>query len=196
VTTSGRNWSEFERRSEVLDLTGNAKPDFASLTLGSLNFPTGTTVNSIDMIRRLAQTMKEKGIRPELEAFDLGMIGMAKYLERDGLIEGIKYFNLLLGNLGTVPATIGNLADLVHALPENSVWTAAGMGIFQLPMNVAAIVAGGGVRVGIEDSVYYDYNKTQLTTNEELVRRVVRIAEELQRPIATPEEARRLLGLE
>ncbi|UCD83824.1 MAG: GNAT family N-acetyltransferase [Deltaproteobacteria bacterium] len=196
VTTSGRNWSEFERRSEVLALTDNAKPDFASLTLGSLNFPTGPTVNSIDMIRRLAQTMKEKGIRPELEAFDLGMIGMAKYLERDGLIEGIKYFNLLFGNLGTVPATIGNLADLVHALPENSVWTAAGMGIFQLPMNVAAIVAGGGVRVGIEDSVYYDYNKIQLTTNEDLVRRVVRIAEELQRPIATPEEARRLLGLE
>ncbi len=196
VTTSGRDWSEFERRSEVLHLTGDAKPDFASLTLGSLNFPTGPTINSMDMIKRLAQTMKEKGIRPELEVFDIGMISLAKHLEREGLIGGPKYFNFLLGNLGTMPATIGNLAASIHALPDNSIWVAAGIGIFQLPMNVAAIVAGGGVRVGIEDSIHYDYTRTQLATNEDLIRRIVRIAEELQRPIATPEETRRLVGLE
>ncbi len=195
VSTSGRLWSEFEKRSEVLQLKGKAKPDMASLTLGSLNFPTGPSVNSMDMIQRLVQAMKENGIIPELEIFDSGMVDFAKHLERKGFIGGRKYFNLLLGSLGTLSATAGNLAALVASLPENSVWAGAGIGKFQLPMNVAAIAAGGGVRVGIEDSIYYDYGRTRLATNEELVRRVVRIAEELERPVATPAEARRMIGL-
>ncbi len=196
VTTSGRIWSDFERRTEVLHLTGMAKPDFASLALGSMNFPAGPSVNTPEMIERLAQTMKEKGIRPELEVFDLGMIGSAKYLERKGLIGGRKYFNLLFGNLGTMPATIGNLSTMVAALPSDSAWAAAGIDMFQLPMNVAAIVAGGGVRIGIEDAVYYDYSKTQPASNEQLVRRIVRIAEECQRPVATAAQARKMLGME
>ncbi|MFO7592425.1 MAG: GNAT family N-acetyltransferase [Pseudomonadota bacterium] len=195
VTTSGRNWSDFERRAAVLDLEGDAKPDMASLTLGSLNFQSGPSVNSIEMIEMLAMRMQERGIKPELEVFDLGMVNLAKYLERNGILRGRKYFNLLLGNLNTTPATISNLAALSEALPEDSVWAAAGLGQFQLPMNVAAVTAGGHVRVGIEDSIYYDYGKTQLATNESLVERVVRIAEEMQRPLATPSQARTLLGL-
>ncbi len=196
VSTSGRNWSEIERRAEVLSLTGLAKPDLASLTLGSMNFPTGPSVNSLDTIFRLAETMQANGIRPELEVFDVGMVGTAKLLERKGIVGGRKYFNLLLGNLGTIPATVGNLAMLVAALPDDSVWAAAGMGVFQLPMNVTAIAAGGGVRVGIEDSLHYDQGKTHLATNGELVRRVVRIAEELERSVATPAQARAMVGLE
>ncbi len=195
VSLSGRNWPEFEKRAEVLHLTGDAKPDMGSLTLGSLNFTSGASVNSMDMIIRLAQAMKEKGIRPELEIFDTGMISMAKYLERKKIIEGRKYFNLLLGNLGTLPATTGNLAAMVDALPDDSTWAAAGIGVFQLPVNAAAIVAGGGARVGIEDNLYYDYGKTRLATNEELVKRLVRIAGELQRPLATPDETRRMAGI-
>ena len=195
VSTSGRNWPEFERRSEVLHITGSAKPDMASLTLGSLNFPTGASVNAPDMIRKLAETMKEKDIKPELEVFDMGMIGFAKYLERKGVLEGRTYFNLLLGSLGSVHATIGNLSTLVAALPGNSFWVAAGIGMFQLPMNVAAIVAGGGVRVGIEDSIHFDYTRKKLATNVDLVRRVARIAEEMQRSIARPDEVRDLIGL-
>jgi len=195
VTCSGRDWSEFERRSEVLHLTGQAKPDMGSLTLGSLNFPTGPSVNSMEMIERLAATMIEKGIRPELEVLDMGMIGYAKYLERHGFISGRKYFNLLLGSLGQVPATIENLGLMVAALPDNSVWAAGGIGCFMFPMNVAAIVAGGGVRVGIEDGLYYDMKKTQLATNEELVRRLVRVAAEFERPVASPAEARQMVGL-
>ena len=196
ATTSGRNWKSFESRSEVLELTGKAKLDMASLTLGSLNFLTGTSVNSIDMIEQLAMKMKEKNIKPELEVFDYGMINLAKYLERHEIISGKKYFNILLGNINTAPATIGNLAMLVEALPEKSVWGAAGLGGFQLPMNTAAIVAGGHVRVGIEDSIYYDYQQMHLASNEALVKRVVRIAEELQRPLATAQEARYMMGLE
>ncbi|MFC1708226.1 GNAT family N-acetyltransferase [Planctomycetota bacterium] len=195
VSTSGRNWPDFERRSEVLQLEGLARPDMASLTLGSLNFPSGPSVSSPDMIRRLAALMAEKGIRPELEVFDPGMVGFAKYLERKGLIGGRKYFNILLGNLGTAPATMASLVSMVEALPEESTWAAAGIGVFQLPMNVAAIVAGGGVRVGIEDAIYYDYGRTRPASNEEAVRRLARIAAELQRPLATSAEARRMVGL-
>jgi uncharacterized protein (DUF849 family)/N-acetylglutamate synthase-like GNAT family acetyltransferase len=195
ATTSGRNWSDVERRSEVLELTGRAKPDMASLTLGSLNFLTGASVNSIDTIQQLVMKMKEKEIMPELEVFDYGMINLAKYLERHQLIEGKKYFNLLLGNLNSAPATIGSLSALSEALPENSVWAAAGLGRFQLPMNTAAIVGGGHVRVGIEDSIYYDYRQTQLASNETLVKRIVRISNELQREIATAREARSIIGL-
>jgi len=195
VSTSGRLWSEFEQRSEVLHLTGEAKPEMASLTLGSMNFPTGPSVNSMDVIQRLADVMKANDIVPELEVFDSGMVDFAKHLERKEFIGGRKYFNFLLGNLGSGPATVANLACLVRDLPGDSTWAAGGIGRFQLPMNVAAIVAGGGVRVGLEDSLHYDYRKSRLATNEQLVRRVVRIAEEIERPLATPAEARQMVGL-
>jgi uncharacterized protein (DUF849 family) len=124
------------------------------------------------------------------------MVAFAKYLERKGYISGRKYFNLLLGSLGQAPATVGSLATMVNSLPEHSFWAAAGLGVFQLPMNAAAIVAGGGVRVGIEDSAYYDAGKKRLASNEELVRRVVRIAEVLGRAPATPTETRCLAGID
>jgi 3-keto-5-aminohexanoate cleavage enzyme len=196
VTTSGRYWKEFEQRSGVLYLEGASKPDMASLTLGSLNFITGTSMNSIDMIERLAMTMKERNIKPEIEVFDTGMINLARYLERNNLISGRKYFNILLGNINTAPATIANLASLAGSLPENSVWAAAGLGQFQLPVNAAAIVAGGHVRTGIEDSIFYDYLREIPATNESLTKRVVRLAGEMQRPVATPEETRTMMGIE
>jgi len=178
VSTSGRMWSDFERRSEVLFLTDEAKPDMASLTLGSLNFLSGTSSNSIEMIEQLALLMKEKGIKPELEIFDTGMVNIAKYLERHHLIAGKKYFNILLGNINTASATIGSIDSIVRSLPANSLWSVGGLGRFQLPMNVASIIGGGHVRVGIEDSIHYDYNQNQLVSNEELVKRIVRIANE------------------
>lgn len=195
VTTSGRNWPDFERRSEVLLLKGAAKPDMASLTLGSLNFLTGPSNNAIHMVERLAMCMRENDIKPELEVFDTGMINLAKYLERHGILSGTKYFNLLLGNLNTAAATIGDLSHLIAALPEDSVWAAAGLGAFQLPMNVAAILAGGNVRVGLEDNIHYDAGRTRLATNVELVQRLVRINQEFERPLASCIQARAMLGL-
>jgi 3-oxoadipate:acetyl-CoA acetyltransferase len=195
ATTSGRGGISFEARSEVLHLTGDAKPDMASLTLGSLNFISGASVNSIDTVQRLSILMKEKNIMPELEVFDTGMINAAKYLERHNLIDGIKYFNILLGNLNTAPATIRDLSHIYSSLPDNSIWAAAGLGAFQLPMNMAAIIAGGNVRVGLEDNIYYDSARTKLTTNQELVERVVRVSNELGREISTPAQTRKTLGL-
>jgi len=195
ISTSGRNWGEIERRSEALYITGTGKPDMASLTLGSLNFPTGPSINSIEMITQLATIMKEQGIIPELEVFDSGMISLAKVLEANGVIEGKKYFNFLLGSLNSIPASIKDLDYLVSKIPENSTWAATGVGQFQLPINVAAIVMGGNVRVGLEDNIFYDYEKKQLATNVDLVKRLKRIANEIYRPIVTPEIARQMIGL-
>ena len=195
ATTSGRGGQSFEERSEVLQLTGTAKPDMASLTLGSLNFLSGASVNSLDTIQGLALMMKEKNIMPELEVFDTGMVNVAKYLERHNIISGVKYFNILLGNLNTASGTIDNLAHIYKSLPNNSLWAAGGLGSFQLPMNMTAIIAGGHVRVGLEDNIYYDSARTKLATNEELVKRIVRISNELERKISTPEETRKILCL-
>jgi uncharacterized protein (DUF849 family) len=195
VTTSGRVYKSFEQRSAVLEMEGDARPDFASLSLGSMNFPTEASINQPAMIERLAKRMAEKGIRPELEVFETGMINYAAYLSRKGILKGPMYFNLFFGLLGTMP---GRVVDIVHqasSLPEGCCWGAAGGGRFQLPVNTASMLMGGHVRVGLEDSLYYDYEKTQPATNEGLVKRVVRIADELGRPIAVPEEARRMLGI-
>jgi uncharacterized protein (DUF849 family)/N-acetylglutamate synthase-like GNAT family acetyltransferase len=195
VSCTGRNFPEFEKRTEVLHLTGASKPDMASLTLGSLNFVNGPSLNTVETIQGMAEIMKQKNIKPELEVFDLGMIAFATFLERKGYLEGTKYFNFMMGSLGQIPATIGNLAAMIRALPERSTWSVAGLGNFQLPMNVAAMIAGGGVRVGIEDYFYYDYNRTKLASNVDLVKRIVRIAGEIERKIATPKETRKLIGL-
>lgn len=195
ISTSGRDWPELERRSEALYITGKGKPDMASLTLGSLNFPTGPSINSIDMVSKLASIMNEKSIIPELEVFDSGMLNLAKVLEAKGILKGKKYFNLLFGSLNSIPASVKDLDYLVSKLPENSTWAAAGIGQFQLPINVAAIVMGGNVRVGLEDNIFYDYEKKQLATNEDLVKRLVRISKEIYRPIATPAEAHKMIQL-
>ena len=195
VTTSGRGGQSFEARSEVLHLTGSAKPDMASLSLGSLNFLSGASVNSLETIQRLAMLMKEKGIKAEMEVFDSGMVNTAKYLERHQIIDGIKYFNILLGNLNTAAATIDEIAHISSSLPQNSIWAVAGLGNFQLPMNMTSIIAGGHVRVGIEDNIYYDASQTKLATNKELVDRLVNFSHEIGRDISTARQTRSALGL-
>lgn len=195
ATTSGRDWPEFEKRSAVLYLDKSSRPDMASLTTGSLNFISGPSASSVTMIERLAMAMKEQGVKPELEVFDLGMINMIKYLERNQLVSGKKYVNILLGNINTTPATIQGMSTMVDQLPKDSIWAVAGLGQFQLPMNMASVVAGGHVRVGLEDNIYYDSRRKVLANNVELVKRIVRIAEELERPCASVDEARMMLGL-
>ena len=196
VTTSGREHNEFEKRSEVLELDGSAKPDMASLTLGSLNFPDKPSINTPEMIMKLASRMQEKGIKQELEIFDTGMINTAKYLCRKGLLSPPHYFNILLGSIYSTQAGMTDLTYLVQLLPPNELWAGGGIGIFQLVVNVASIVMGGHVRVGIEDNIWFDYAKTRLATNEEMILRIRGIAREFGRELATPLEARTRLGLE
>jgi uncharacterized protein (DUF849 family) len=195
VTTSGRTYNEFEKRAEVLDLDGDVKPDMASLTLGSLNFPKKTSINEPGVIMKLAEKMADKDIKAELEVFDTGMVNTARYLYRKRLIKPPFYFNVILGSIYSTQARMADFSHLVSLLPEDAVWAGGGMGIFQLVVNSAAIVMGGHVRVGLEDNLWYDFGKEELTTNERSIQRIKRIAAELGREIANPEEARKMMGL-
>ena len=195
VSTSGRDFYEFEKRSECLDLKGDAKPDFGSLTLSSLNFNKQASINSPQMIKALAGKMLENGIRPELEAFDLGMINYAHYLIKKELIKPPYYFNLILGNIACAQANMMSLGLMIRELPENSIWSVGGIGDFQLRMNAMAIIAGGGVRIGLEDNIYFDSERTTLATNAELIKRIVEIARALEHVPYTHKEARQVLGV-
>jgi 3-keto-5-aminohexanoate cleavage enzyme len=194
ATTSGREYGSFERRAALLELCGRAKPDMASLTLGSLNFPSAASLNTPDMIQRLAERMKECSIVPELEVFDMGMLNYAFYLRRKGLLPRDCYVNLLLGSLGAVPGRVLDLCNLVREIPASWTWAAAGIGRYQLAMNTAAIIMGGHVRVGLEDSPLMDYQECQPATNAALVARIARIAREIGRPVSTCVQTRQRIG--
>ena len=192
ASTSGRLWSDFEKRSAVLD----CGPDFASLTPGSLNFATTASANPPDMVRALALAMKEREVVPELEFFEIGMIDFARdYLIPKGFLRPPFYANLLLGSLGTLAASTRNLVHMVDALPQGTVWAAAGIGRFQFQINNLAIVMGGHVRVGLEDNLWMNAEKTEPATNLRLIERVVRVAEAVGRPVANAECARKIIGL-
>ncbi|SRR5260221_811302 len=196
ATTSGRLWNEFEKRSEVLDLEKDLRPDLASLTIGSMNFISIESVNTPQMIEQLAIKMKEKGIKPELEIFELGMIHKAKYLINKGIIDNeAPYFNLLFGSLGTTPFDPVSFGAFNALLPENAIWSTAGVGAFQLDANVASLAFGGHVRVGLEDNIYFDREKKELASNQKLVERIANIIKAMGLEIATPEEAREILQL-
>lgn len=179
VSTSGRFWNEFEKRSEVLELEGDVKPDCASLTLSSLNFNQQASINSPQMIQGLAKMMLEKNIQPELEVFDLGMLNYARYLIKKGLLKAPYYFNLILGNIACAQADMLSLGLLVNELPEAALWSAGAVGDAQLKMNVMALISGGGVRIGLEDNIWYDKERTQLATNRDLIERITVTAETL-----------------
>ena len=167
----------------------------ASLTLSSLNFNQEASVNPPDLIKDLAQCMKDHGIKPELEAFDLGMLNYARYLERKGLISPPFYFNLILGNIACAQADLLSAGLMITQLPSASVWSLGGIGNWQLKMNLLAIIEGGGVRVGLEDNIYWDKNRTQLAENVDLIERIARLAGSVGRRVMAPKDCRVLLQL-
>lgn len=178
-----------DERASVLAL----RPEMATLTCGTVNFGDDVFENSFPIMRGILKKMNEFGVRPELEIFDKGHLSNARRLEREGLLAFPQHVDFVLGVPGGLDASVQNLADLVDALPEGCTWSVAGIGRMQLPMAMAALAMGGHVRVGLEDNIYY--SKGRLATNEELVARVVRLANELGRPVASPDQARDILGL-
>lgn len=196
VSLSGRDFVEFEKRAEPLELDGNLKPDMGSLTLSSVNFNNQASVNEPSMIKALALKMKELGIVPEFEAFDIGMTNYARYLAKHSMISPPYYFNLLLGNIACAQADLLYAGIMIRDLPERSLWSLAGIGDSQLPMNSIAIAMGGGVRVGLEDNIFYDDRRTKLARNIDLLKRIHRIANDHERPVMTTQELRQLLDLE
>jgi len=172
-------------------------PEMGSLTTGSLNFagrkPSVVYVNSVETVQFLAKTMVDRGIKPEIEAFDVGFIQQGKGLIEMGLVKEPAHFQLVMGVDGGIPATPENLVHMANQLPPRSTYVVAGMSRMQLPMTTLAIVMGGHVRVGLEDNLYL--KRGVLARNEELVARARHLADDLQREVATPDEARRLMDL-
>ena len=195
ATTSGRETPAVDQRADVLLLDGEARPDMASLTLGSLNFRSGPSVTSIATAEDLAARMLERGIRPELELFDLGMAHLAQRLLDRGLLAPPLSANLLLGFPNGAPADARSLVALVGALPRGTTWAAAGLGAFQQPANALAVAMGGHVRTGLEDNPHLDHVTAEPARNLELVERAAQLAAAAGRPVASPDEARSLLGL-
>lgn len=195
TSLSGRNFPEFEKRSEPLNLEGNLKPDMGSLTLSSLNFTRQASMNSPKMVIELAAKMKEKDILPELEAFDLGMVNYMHYLIAKDLIKPPYYINLLFNNIAGAQADLTHIGIMIRDLPENTIWSLAGLGRSQLKMNTFAILTGGGVRVGLEDNIFFDQTTKRLAKNIELVQRIHDLAEIYEREIMPPAELRKDLQL-
>ena len=196
VSLSGRNFKEFEQRAEPLQLQGDVKPDMGSLTLSSTNFNREPSVNSPDIIQALAREMKSRGILPELEAFDAGMINYAKYLEGKGFLQPPHYFNLLLGNIACAQADLLHAGVMIRDLPPNSFWSLAGIGDAQLMMNSVAIASDGGVRVGLEDNIWFDPARTRLASNSDLLNRIHRVAQANERLVMSPGKLRTMLDLQ
>lgn len=195
ATTSGRRVNSVERRAGALYLDGAAKPDMASLTLSSMNFARDASLNSPATVMRLAEIMLERGIKPELEVFDLGMVNFAHVLIDKGLLTPPYYFNILLGNPATAQATLLHLGMLVNDLPADSVWSAAGIGRFQTRATALGVAIGDGVRTGLEDNLWLDDARTIKASNSLLVQRIAELAKAQGRPLATAREVRLRLGL-
>lgn len=195
VSLSGRDFKTFDQRSEVLSLTGASKPDMGSLTLSSLNFNHQASVNEPEMIQALAREMKRRGIVPELEAFDSGMINYARYLEKKGLLEPPHYFNLIVGNIACAQADVLHVGVMIRDLPADSYWSLGGIGDAQLGMNMLAIAAGGGVRIGLEDNIWFDAKREKLATNAEYLKRIHDVINAAGRTLMPPSDLRARLRL-
>ncbi len=191
ISTGGRAGTNAELRAASVR---RLKPETASLNPGSINFADRIYENSPQTIEFIARAQKEAGTKPEMEIFDTGMIGTAVLLAEKGFADLPLHFNFVLGLPGgTQPATVKQLLHDVESIPPGSTWTVSAIGRHQLPMNVLGIVMGGHVRVGLEDNIYY--SKGVLASNEMLVERIVRLARELGRDIAKPDEARAIMSL-
>lgn len=168
--------------------------EMATLSAGSVNFGRELFVNTFEIMEEFAKAMKQQGIKPEIECFDAGHVENALVLIRKGLIDLPAHFDFVLGVPGGLAGTLRNLAFLCGMLPEGCTWQVAGIGRAELPLAMMAIAAGGHVRVGFEDNIYYSKGRLA-KSNAELVARVARLAAEAGREIATPDEARQILRI-
>ena len=168
-------------------------PEMATLDCGTLNFGGDEIfVNTENTIKNFARIMNEKGVKPEIEVFDKGMVDLAVRYHKQGYLLAPMHFDFVLGV--QMNATVRDLAYISSSIPEGSTWTVAGIGKSEFLMAAAAIAMGGHVRVGFEDNVYISKG-VLAKSNGELVEKVVRIAKELGREIATPDEARKILNI-
>lgn len=190
-STGGAVGMSVDERLQPVDL----KPEMATLDCGTCNFGGDEIfVNTENMIIAFAHKMNELGIKPEIECFDKGMVDTAVRMANKGTIKTPMHFNFVLGVNGGMSASPRDVTYMVDSLPKGSTFTVTGIGRHEFNMAVMAIIMGGHVRVGFEDNVYIDKG-VPAKSNGELVERVVRLAKELGREIATPNEARKILNI-
>jgi uncharacterized protein (DUF849 family) len=172
-----------------------ARPRMATLNVCSMSFGAGEFRNPPDGVRRLAVRMRELGIKPELELYDVGHVDVALRLLDEGLLEEPLQFSLVLGVQGGMAATAANLVHMVERLPAGSAWQVIGIGRANVQLTAIGLAMGGNARTGMEDTLMLRRG-VPATDNGELVARLAGIAEALERPTATVEEARSLLSLD
>jgi len=189
LSTGARAGKDWEARANPLRML----PEMASFTTGSNNLARIVYENSPSFIEFLATTFKETGVKPEIEVFETGMINNALFLMNKGYIEAPLHFQFVLGAPGSMPGTVKNLLFLSESIPAGSTWTAAGFAKSEISLAAAAIVMGGHVRVGLEDNLLLPDGSA--ASNPRLVEKVVAIAREVGREIASPDEARTILSL-
>jgi uncharacterized protein (DUF849 family) len=173
VSLTGRNFPELEKRAEVLQL----HPDMGSLTMSSLNFPSGASINQPDMILSLIQEMDKYGVQPEIECFDTGMLNYTNYIISKNILKEPYHINVILGNIYNGQCDFGTLTTIKNNLPVNSYTCLGGIGSQQLKSTTYGLLDFDGIRIGMEDNLYYK-NKEK-TTNIELLKRAHRIMNEL-----------------
>jgi 3-keto-5-aminohexanoate cleavage enzyme len=183
-------WHTAQERLQPLELN----PEMATLSTGTCNFGSDIFANPQEFMEEAARTMLERGIKPEIEVFEAGMIDNALRLVKKGLLKEPLHFNFVLGVPGAMSASVRSLAFLVDSIPPNATWTVSGIGRHETPLAVAAMAMGGHVRVGFEDNIYYRRGELA-TSSGQLVARIARIAHELGREVADPNEAREILGI-
>lgn len=194
VSTGGAVGMDVNERCGGLTLTGADRPDMATLTTGTVNFGEEVFWNPRPLVRDIAKRIKDSGLRPELECFDVGMIDEANMLAKEGLVQQPAHYDFVLGVPGALAAREAALDFMISSLPEGSTWTVAAVGRHQLPFVDLAAVKGGNARVGLEDNIYV--SKGVLAKgNWELVAEAAKRAKANGRTLATPEEARKLLRL-
>lgn len=190
LSTGARAGRDWDARMNPVRLL----PEMGSFTTGSNNMPTVVYENSPQFIEALAAVYKETGVVPEIEVFETGMIKNAMYLQRKGYIDAPLHFNFVLGVPGSMPASVKNLLFLSESIPQGSTWLVSAVGKTEIPLSTAAIVMGGNVRVGLEDNLFMPDGSP--ASNIKLVEKVVAIAREVGREIASPAEARAILSLD
>lgn len=192
LSTGGRSGAGQERGGML-----SLRPDMASLSVGSNNFPTRVYENPPDLVDWLAAEMLKYDVKPEIEAFDLSHIHHAALMHRRGQLADQPYVQFVMGVKNAMPAdreTFEFYVKTMERLLPNSQWCAAGVGPNQIVLNEWAIGAGGHARTGLEDNVRWD-RETLAPSNAALVQRAVGICEKVSRPVATPAQAREILGL-
>lgn len=194
ASTSGRDGQTLAERSAVLELPQDARPDMASLTLSSLNFGTGPSINHPNDIIALARKMRANGIRPELEVFDLGMVNFLHKLIDDGILEAPYYINLILGNMAGAQADALSIGALMAALPQGAIVSLGGIGRWQLPAHLFAVAQADGLRTGLEDNLRCFDGKT-LASNCAHARHAADLIRMGGRVVMRPKDLRARLNL-